>query len=119
MTGLLCSMTAAGAIVLGVVAIESQQVVPRWGIVAFLGDASYSIYLSHDLTLGVLKRYWSRSGLIDGAATHAMAFAFTGLTAAMLCGCGIYWLVEKPLHVRLSALFATSGHAQPVRTVEA
>ena len=55
-----------------------------------LGDASYSIYLSHGLVLSILV-----AALAGGALTPAGVVA--GIVIATGCGLLSYWLLERPL----------------------
>lgn len=62
----------------------------------FLGDASYSIYLSHIFVLHLVTKAWLASGMgIGGLGT--LAFVAAGLAAATLAGCLIYLIVERPM----------------------
>ncbi len=59
------------------------------------GDASYSIYLSHILSLGVVGRVWglfSVNGLLDNIIVLPLALAFV-----ITVGVASYSMVEKPL----------------------
>jgi exopolysaccharide production protein ExoZ len=73
---------------------------PRW-LVA-IGDASYSIYLSHLLVLGALGRIWS-AFRTQSPFAHAAALALlaAGTVAAGLAG---YAFLEKPWLDRARAL---------------
>ena len=62
-----------------------------------LGDASYSIYLTHSFLLGVSGRIWAR---LFGPA-HAGWFLLAMVVGCSFLGVVVYRLVEKPL---LSAL---------------
>lgn len=67
--------------------------VPRWMIV--VGSASYSIYLTHILTLSVLAKGSVALGLTQIVPAP---LAFVGLAAgAVLSGIAIHFVVEKPL----------------------
>jgi peptidoglycan/LPS O-acetylase OafA/YrhL len=73
---------------------------PRWMVA--IGDASYSIYLSHVLVLGALGRLWSafRSpGLLANAAGLALLAAGT-----IAAGLASYAWLEKPWHAKARAL---------------
>ena len=68
-----------------------------------LGNASYSIYLSHGFVLQALAPSWMRA---FPHATWASSALFTTL-ALLLCalaGCLCYWFIEKPLTSRLRKL---------------
>ncbi len=59
-----------------------------------LGDASYSIYLSHGLTLSAVTQGW---GLLPREARHPAAVIGTELAAAIIVGFCTYRLIELPL----------------------
>jgi exopolysaccharide production protein ExoZ len=68
-----------------------------------LGDASYSIYLTHSFLLGVSGRIWAR---LFGPA-HAGWFVLAMVVGCSFLGVIVYRLVEKPL---LSALRKGAYH---------
>ena len=72
-------------VVAGCVALEPK--LPKWKPLRFLGDASYSIYLTHGLVIGLL---WARLGWAAGVI-------------AVLAGCVVYIALERPLHRLVSA----------------
>jgi len=85
-------------IVLGAVGWERSYVVPQWSFALLLGDASYSLYLSHIFTLGALKVIFDLRWLADaGKSTHAIAFAAVGVALSIAVGVVIYLVVEKPV----------------------
>ncbi|WP_051546701.1 acyltransferase family protein [Lysobacter capsici] len=64
-------------------------------VALILGDASYSIYLSHIFVIeGLRKVVFPRTGLFD---MTTFAGAFAALTTAALVGVVIHRLVERPL----------------------
>jgi exopolysaccharide production protein ExoZ len=65
-----------------------------------LGDASYSIYLSHLFTLGALHAVWVRAVPV-ATMTSSIALMVVSLTTCAVAGWMCYWLVEKPLTMRL------------------
>jgi peptidoglycan/LPS O-acetylase OafA/YrhL len=83
---------------------------PRWMVA--IGDASYSIYLSHVLVLSALGRLWSafRSpGLLANMAGLALLAAGT-----IAAGLASYAWLEKPWHAKARALpFLRSRSSQP------
>lgn len=70
-----------------------------------LGDASYSIYLSHLITLGIVRQGWRL--LVPPSANPLIfaAFALIAFLAATAVGMLVYWWVEKPMLTRLNTLF--------------
>jgi len=63
-----------------------------------IGDASYTLYLSHFLVLLVLKRVFTSLGLFTGGSSFSMAgFVLVGLTASIIASLILYRLIERPL----------------------
>ncbi|MCB1616807.1 MAG: acyltransferase [Pseudomonadales bacterium] len=82
-------------ILYGAVAMEREQnrETPAWCIA--IGDASYSLYLTHILVLSTLGRVWepyNREGLFDNGIVLIAMFLVT-VFAGLLC----YRLIEKPM----------------------
>lgn len=61
-----------------------------------LGDASYSIYLSHVIVLPVLAKAWTAAGY-GATGFEAPAFLVLTLAASTLVGVAFYSAVERPL----------------------
>jgi exopolysaccharide production protein ExoZ len=62
-----------------------------------MGDASYSIYLTHILTLGVLRTAWKRLGLIEHDPGSAWTFLIISIAVSALVGIAVYYVVEIPM----------------------
>jgi exopolysaccharide production protein ExoZ len=79
----------AALLVAGVVALEKAGVSFAVVPIVFLGDASYSIYLFHDLGISVAVRVLS----------HEAAWMVTilGISFGILLGCVVHVLLEKPI----------------------
>lgn len=60
-----------------------------------LGDASYSIYLSHVFTLALVRAIWNRLGIPVNVYTSSLWMLFA-LVACALAGWLLYLIVEKP-----------------------
>jgi exopolysaccharide production protein ExoZ len=67
------------------------------GGLRILGDASYSLYLTHALTLAVLAKAWVHAG---GSWTPLQIALFAGLAllSASLVGIAMYYCIEAPIH---------------------
>jgi exopolysaccharide production protein ExoZ len=84
-------------IVLGGVMFDKGAANPTvWRVPAALGDASYSIYLSHIFTLGVARKLWESMGLAQDDALHAWGFAAFGMLAVCVSSLICYRLLERP-----------------------
>jgi len=80
--GVPCALALAGLVTL-------DHRLPTLASLALLGDASYSIYLSHSVTLRISERLWPMQDSLPAAA-------FAVALSAMI-GIGCYRLVEQPL----------------------
>jgi exopolysaccharide production protein ExoZ len=84
----------AAAIVCGALSLEPRVRSVRW--LKVLGDASYSIYISHGMVLSAFGAFWihfigfGRSGLLGVFLVSALAFA-------VLAGLCVYYAVERPM----------------------
>lgn len=85
-------------IVLGAVLLDKlPSTAAVWKIPTALGDASYSIYLSHMFVLGAERYVWKALGLHQDTALHAAGFAVLGMLAVAVGGLICYRYLEKPL----------------------
>jgi exopolysaccharide production protein ExoZ len=82
-------------IVASAVFLERGRAVPEWRLPKLLGDASYSIYLSHSIFMGVLGTAWNRIGLPPRQLFPV------GLIGAAIVGVTVYRLVEVPIMARI------------------
>ncbi len=84
----------AALVVAGAVWLENQKTIKYLRIPHFLGDASYSIYLSHGIVLSALGQLWRRMHIDFGG--FAM-FSAVAVSAACIGGCIVYICLERPL----------------------
>lgn len=91
------SLLPAVAIVLGAVGIECDHRVRYHWFPALLGDASYSIYLTHFLSLELVRALWIR--IFGNAASPEEAIGFATCSMIAVCAVAIlaYRLIERPL----------------------
>jgi exopolysaccharide production protein ExoZ len=87
-------------IVFGALQFDALVKGPMWGALVFMGDASYSLYLSHVPIVDCLR--------------HGHVPSAFSLLAAVACGAAFYAFVEKPL-IRLVRGVAMR---KPVRQIE-
>jgi exopolysaccharide production protein ExoZ len=97
-------------IVLGVISIESRKGIPQIQFWRSLGDASYSIYLSHLFLVFLLKFVWPNS-LINDSLGSALLFASANIIAAACVGALVFKGLEQPLHT-LSRRFVSRMASQ-------
>jgi exopolysaccharide production protein ExoZ len=98
----------ATLIVLGAVSLEDR--LARWPVppLLLLGDASYSLYLSHGIVLKLVF-----AGLASSVLSHPLA-AFLGVLALELAlGVACYRRIELPMLRRLRKQPATSPRLRP------
>lgn len=82
--------------VTGIVALEraGQRRVPR--LLVALGDASYSLYLSHVPVIAVVGLAWRRLAVAPPPGLHVAALV-SGFAVALVAGVASFRLVELPL----------------------
>jgi exopolysaccharide production protein ExoZ len=90
------ALLGASMVVLGAVALERVARV-RNRTMEFLGDASYSIYLTHVLTLGALRQLWLRIPALNGMPLEPAAFMLVGIVLSACVGSVIYVALERPM----------------------
>jgi len=96
-------------IVLGALVLECRGGVPRLRLPLLLGDASYSLYLSHPMVLSAAGQAWRRLGAA-GLPGGLVLFCLAGLAIAVVAGLATYRLVEQPA---TSWLRRRLGRARP------
>lgn len=85
------AMAASATVIAGLLTPNSGSIFARtWQL---LGDASYAIYLTHNIILLVGATLWVR---ILGSSNFALAILSLGLLA-VACGVIVHLVVEKPL----------------------
>jgi exopolysaccharide production protein ExoZ len=113
---LLANILPAAVIVFGAVALEQSKRVAAHPFLMFLGNASYSIYLSHIFSLGIARVVWARFGLEKAGTGYALGFALFSM-ALVLGGAALtYRLLEAPLLKMLQRLVPKrrGGYASPI-----
>ena len=71
----------AAAIVVGAILLERFQALPRMNFLHKLGDASYSLYLSHAFVLSAVSQGWRKLHL-DSLPGGQVAFCVVGIVAS-------------------------------------
>jgi len=106
-------------VVYGAVAIEasSEILLPRF--LRFVGDASYSIYLSHVLVISAIGRFWAKF-FIPGKMDNVLVMIVMACVALSV-GIGSYLTMERLLPSifrRLGTmLFRSQSASEKPRTV--
>ncbi|HSI41251.1 MAG TPA: acyltransferase [Xanthobacteraceae bacterium] len=106
-------------IVIGAIALETNDRLPDLRIPALLGAASYSIFLTHIYSLSLVHAVWRRLvGDVEGVAISAI-FVLVSVAVPCVIGTAVYLLLEKPMQSFL-ARFTAPARAEarrPARTV--
>jgi exopolysaccharide production protein ExoZ len=84
-------------IVIGALSLESRWPPRGKGVLKLLGDASYSIYLTHIVTLGALRTLWNMAGLTQPGLTAAVTFICVATVVCTAVGVAAYASVEAPV----------------------
>jgi exopolysaccharide production protein ExoZ len=100
-------------IVLGTVALDQARGIKQHRGPMLLGDASYSIYLSHFFTLAVIKSAWVKLGLTQRGG-WAYPFALVAVAASIVVAVVTYRIVEKPLLDGLQSWYRRRREVTPV-----
>lgn len=87
----------AAALVIGTLALERSGVVGHWRPLAYVGDASYSIYLWHTLAISVTVKVAGLAGLPFGPAFVIAVVAGTAIGVVM------HQLLEAPIQAAFRA----------------
>jgi len=93
--GLLIGIPAL-LVVAGAVMIERSKGLPNFHSLHLLGNASYSLYLSHTMTLSMIGQLWRRLplGLFPGSS---LVFGCASLAFAIFFGLLIHRYIEMPM----------------------
>jgi peptidoglycan/LPS O-acetylase OafA/YrhL len=97
--GVPCILIVYGAVTME---LSSNIVFPR--LVRFLGDASYSTFLSHAIVLLAIGRLWGALFSLPGKIDNLLVMLVM-ISAALSVGIGSYLTIER----RLSSLFQRIG----------
>ena len=88
--------SASFLIVAGAVLREAKYGMPTWETMKLLGDASYSIYLSHAVSLAGIRTFWRPLIGMDSWVS-CFVFIIVATFASIVAGVFVYWYVERPL----------------------
>ncbi|MDB5490223.1 MAG: exoZ1 [Micavibrio sp.] len=79
-------------LVFGTLSLDRQGGVPRWGWLKVLGDASYSIYLTHFFCWTAVSLALAKSGLSRNLYEYGATVAM-----AIVVGLSAYYAAERPM----------------------
>ena len=103
-------------IVAGALALEGAGRVPQLGGVRTLGDASYSLYLSHTIVLLCLRKlfaYFPFHGWVQ-----FLKCIFTALACCILVSIMLHRMLERPITITLRRAFLPAKRAGSVIAAE-
>ncbi|WP_172842003.1 acyltransferase family protein [Bradyrhizobium lablabi] len=87
----------AALILVGALSVEAPAARKPTKLFLLLGNASYSIYLSHIITLLVFNLIVKRAGLIQGFNSEIAIYSTIGSALALAGGTLVYALLERPV----------------------
>jgi exopolysaccharide production protein ExoZ len=105
----------AALVVAGVVALDRRAGDAKRTIFTALGDASYSIYLTHIVALPLATKLWAAAHLAFNGVWLG-GFVVFSLTLAVGMGWGVHVVLERPLLKSMHAL--TTRGRRPPRSVD-
>ena len=97
---------AAALVVAGALCLDLHGRALKAPILKTLGDASYSIYLSHDITLAIVRQVWRLMVHATPNPLVFIAFSLIAFTTSAVVGVLVYRFIERPLLKRLNPFFA-------------
>lgn len=83
-------------LVIATLSLEKGGKISRHNSLQKIGDASYSIYLSHILTIEVVELLWMKFDWQMETVTSQLTFLVFCLVASMLVGIVAYNMIERP-----------------------
>lgn len=94
-------------LVVGLVSLEQTTGIPQIKSLELLGDASYSIYLSHTIIISATYRFANWLGVFERIRGIGV-FIIATMAISILCGLVVYVALERPL-LEILRRFATTN----------
>jgi len=88
---------SAAVIVAGSLAMEAPAQIAPSQLLLAIGDASYSIYLSHLFWLRLTELIWQRSSLFGSSKVLDGLYIVFALTVSIAGGIAVHYFVERPI----------------------
>jgi exopolysaccharide production protein ExoZ len=110
---LVSNVLPAGAIILGTVALERDGAIGKHRWLHWLGDASYSIYLTHIFSLGLARFIWHGLGLERDGLAYVVGFALFGMLLVIAGAWLSYAAIETPSLQALQKLIRRRREPRP------
>lgn len=109
------ALLGTSLVVLGAVALEREWRIQN-RLLEFLGDASYSIYLTHVFTIGALKQVWVRLPFRNDLPLEAAVFIVLAIALSTCAGALVYLYVERPVLRFLNRAWRREAATVPAAT---
>lgn len=101
------TITGATFIVLGALYCWKANYTNKY--LRLIGDASYSIYLTHIFTLGIIRFIWIRWIGVETSNVSALAFAIISQVCSIYVGVVVYLKIEKHVTKKLTAMYFSTN----------
>jgi len=102
--------TTFGGLLFGFLILERTFDCSMLGPAIMLGDASYSIYLAHSLTLNALAVAFQKL-LPSASGTALWLILITCGAGGVVSGIACYWWIERPMHIFFRGRIQTNRQA--------
>lgn len=105
----------AGLLLISLVSLEARGRWPQLPWLVLLGDATYSLYLTHIFVLAGLRMVLNRLGATPDTWPAQVAFVSLAAVLCIAIGIATYHFIERPLgHALRNAGLLRPGKARPV-----
>lgn len=93
---------SAALVILAALLLSTKESIKKSNWFSLMGDASYSIYLSHFFSIGLFSFVRQKLGLADITNLGLIVFFITAaMIFSTLVGVVVYKLIEKPINLKL------------------
>jgi len=102
----------AALMVVATLSLDRAGKIPSISSLKLIGDASYSIYLSHILSIEVIEFLWETTGWPTGTLVTQLIFVMVCIGSSTLVGIAAFYLVEQPMLKSLRPLWRQAPHVR-------
>ena len=95
----------ATLVVFATLSLDRAGKIPRVSSLKLIGDASYSIYLSHILSIEMVELLWEITGWQTDTLTSQLIFVAVCIGSSVLVGIVAFYMVEQPMLKSLRPLW--------------
>lgn len=99
----------ATLLIFATLGVERAGKVHRLGFLQLIGDASYSIYLSHILSIEIVELLWEVTGLHTDTLASQLLFAALCIGSSIIVGIVVFYVIERPLLKSLRPLWPSKA----------